>query len=335
MASGEPGALLVIETLPEAAPVPVGAYFAVNDVLCPAVSVIAVSPLMLKPVPVADPPEIATLAVPVLERVIGTDPLLPTTRLPKFTLAGLAVRCPCVPVPLNAIVKVGFVALLVTVTEPEAIPVDAGAKFAVNDVLWPAFRVTGLNPLMLKPVPVAAACEMAILVAPLFVSEIDWVLLLPTVTLPNAKLPGFAFNVELAEVPVPARSSICGESGELLVNLMLPVIPCADGGVKLTIKDALWPAWSVEGSARPLIPKPPPETCARFTIRSTFPLFVSFSVCVLLCPTFTLPKDMLEGDIVKPACVPVPVNEMLSGEFVASLTIEKVPLSTPAEVGAS
>lgn len=46
------------------------------------------------------------------------------------------------------------------------------------------------------------------LAVPVFVREIDWVLLLPTVTLPNAKLPGFALNVELAEVPVPVRSSV-------------------------------------------------------------------------------------------------------------------------------
>lgn len=157
IASGAPGTLLVIEILPEAAPATVGAYFAANDVLCPADSVVAASPLMLKPLPLADPPEIATLAVPVLVRVTGIDALLPTIWLPKFTLAGLAVNFPCAPVPLNAIVRVGFVALLVTVTDPDALPVDAGANFAVNDVLWPAFRVTGLNPVMLKPVPAAVA----------------------------------------------------------------------------------------------------------------------------------------------------------------------------------
>ena len=52
--SGEPGALLVIEILPLAAPAEVGENMAVNVLLCPEVSVIGRdNPLMLKPVPEA------------------------------------------------------------------------------------------------------------------------------------------------------------------------------------------------------------------------------------------------------------------------------------------
>ena len=49
IASGEPGALLTIETLPVAAPAAVGADFTLNDVLWPALSVAAESPIMLNP----------------------------------------------------------------------------------------------------------------------------------------------------------------------------------------------------------------------------------------------------------------------------------------------
>jgi hypothetical protein len=45
--NGEPGASFVIEMLPVAEPVPLGANFAVNDVLWPADSVVAARPLML------------------------------------------------------------------------------------------------------------------------------------------------------------------------------------------------------------------------------------------------------------------------------------------------
>src|SRR5580700_2726470 len=45
--SGEPGASLVIETLPEAGPATVGANFTVNKVLCPAVNDVGTRPFML------------------------------------------------------------------------------------------------------------------------------------------------------------------------------------------------------------------------------------------------------------------------------------------------
>jgi len=112
--SGEPGALLTIETLPVALPAVVGENLAVNDVLCPAVSVCgAARPVMLNPVPVAPPCEIATLAVPEFLRVTLTDPLAPTSRLPKLMLVGFAVRLPCTPLPLSAMDTVGLLAVLV------------------------------------------------------------------------------------------------------------------------------------------------------------------------------------------------------------------------------
>lgn len=111
--SGEPGALLTIEMLPVALPAVVGENLAVNDVLSPAASVCAVRPVMLNPVPVALLCEIATLAVPEFLRVTLTDPLAPTSRLPKLMLVGFAVRFPCTPLPLSATDTVGLLAVLV------------------------------------------------------------------------------------------------------------------------------------------------------------------------------------------------------------------------------
>ena len=134
--SGEPGALLAIETLPVALPAVVGENFAVNDVLCPAVSVSgAARPVMLNPVPDALPCDIATLAVPEFFKVTLTDPLEPTSKLPKLMLVGFAVRLPCTPVPLSATVTVGLLAVLVIRTLPEAAPTVVGANCAVKVVL--------------------------------------------------------------------------------------------------------------------------------------------------------------------------------------------------------
>lgn len=95
IARGEPAALLVMATLPVTAPAVVGANFTVNEVFCPALIVTgAVNPLMLNPVPEALAAEIVTLAVPVFVNVTGTEPALPSNRLPKAMLAGLAESAP-------------------------------------------------------------------------------------------------------------------------------------------------------------------------------------------------------------------------------------------------
>src|SRR5712692_6052894 len=133
---GEPGALLVMETLPLALPVAAGEYVAVNEVLCPGLRVSgAVMPLMVNPVPDTLAAEMVTLAVPEFVNVIGTGALLPTSTLPKLTLAGLGVSCPCTPVPAREMAAGELVALLVTLTLPVTLPVTPGANntFSVTD----------------------------------------------------------------------------------------------------------------------------------------------------------------------------------------------------------
>ena len=68
------------------------------------------------------------LAVPELVRVTTCDPLPPTKTFPKLKLDGLAVSCPCTPVPLKTIVAGDPGALLVIEMLPVALPPDAGAN---------------------------------------------------------------------------------------------------------------------------------------------------------------------------------------------------------------
>ena len=98
---------------------------------------------MLNPVPDALPCEIVMLAVPEFVKVTFTDPLAPTSKLPKLMLDGFAPRFPCMPVPVSGIVTVESVALLVIVMLPEAIPAVVGANCAVKLALWLAASVNG------------------------------------------------------------------------------------------------------------------------------------------------------------------------------------------------
>lgn len=195
IASGEPGALLVIEMEPVALPAAVGANLTLKVEFEPAVSVSGVvRPDMLKPAPEALAAEIVTLAVPVFVTVTGTVEVAPVSRLPKLTLAGFADSAPWTPVPVKA--TVGSESLLTTEIVPEALPAVDGSKTAENVVLWPAPRVTGtVMPLTLKPVPVALTCVIVVLVLPLLLIVTVWVALLPTASLPKAMLPGFTVSV--------------------------------------------------------------------------------------------------------------------------------------------
>jgi hypothetical protein len=85
----------VIVTFPLAAPVVVGAKLTLNEVLCPAVSVIgSVRPVKLNPVPLTDAAEIVTLVPPLLTRASGWLLLVPTVTLPSPMLLGLGERLP-------------------------------------------------------------------------------------------------------------------------------------------------------------------------------------------------------------------------------------------------
>ena len=95
--------------------------------------------------------------------------------------------------PERGILRLGLDPLEVMVTLPLAAPAVVGANFTENDVLWPAVKVTGrVRPLKLNPVPVALAAEMVMVVPPVLVKVPGKLVLLPSCTLPKARLVGLA-----------------------------------------------------------------------------------------------------------------------------------------------
>jgi len=78
----------------------------------------------------------------------------------------------------------------------------------VRVVFWPACKVIGVvMPVMLKPAPVAATCEMVTLAFPVFVRVTGCLLLLPTGMLPNAMLVGLAAKVAVVATPAPESAT--------------------------------------------------------------------------------------------------------------------------------
>ena len=193
-------ASLVTATLPVASPAAAGVKWASRLMLCPTESFKGVATLLMeKPLPLTLTREMVRLLVPVLLILTAFESLSPMTTSPKLALAGVADRRPCTPVPLNAMVKLGSEALLVTATLPVASPVAAGVKWASRLMLCPTESFKGVATLLMeKPLPLMLTREIVTIVVPEFVSVIVLAPLPATATFPKAKLSGLASSTGFA-----------------------------------------------------------------------------------------------------------------------------------------
>ena len=139
-------ASLATVKVPVGLPAVFGAKTTLNDLLAPAARVNGVvTPLTLKPVPVAETCETVTVVPPPLVMVSESVWLWPTVTLPKLSGEVVAAKLPTVTaVPESEIVNVGFVASLATVKLPLGAPAADGANTTLNDLLAPAARVNGV-----------------------------------------------------------------------------------------------------------------------------------------------------------------------------------------------
>jgi hypothetical protein len=175
-------ALLLIEIVPDAAPLARGVKVRVNDALWPAaITVGSENPPMLNSELVAVADETVTLD-PVAVRVAVRVLLVPTVTLPKVKAVGLDVSWPAeMPVPDRAMVRKEFEAFETTLIPPLVLPPALGVKKTVNVTLCPLFRLNGrLKPLRLNPAPVTTAWEIVTVDLPELVKVSYCPCLLPT-----------------------------------------------------------------------------------------------------------------------------------------------------------
>jgi hypothetical protein len=155
--------------------------------------------------------------------------------------------------------------------------------------LWLPARVIGSVKLLTdKPAPVTPACEMVTAEAPVFVSVSDRLRLLPTRTLPKARLAGLEASVP-AETPVPESGTLRFGFDALDVTLRLPLAAPALEGLKERVNDALWPALKVKGTASPLKVKPLLAAALEIVTLAP-PAFVKVPLIVFDVPICRLPK---------------------------------------------
>jgi hypothetical protein len=185
-----PERLVVTEMLPDTAPAVVGAKTTLKLIVLFGVSVCAVKPVTLKPVPVTLSDETTRFAVPVFFRVIACVEPVPSATLPKATLDGVAEIPGCVPVPVSAIVVGEPARFVFTEMVPERLPPVVGAKTALNVMVLFGARVCAVKPVTLKPVPVTLSDETTRFAVPVFFRVIVCDEFEPSATLPKLTLEG-------------------------------------------------------------------------------------------------------------------------------------------------
>ena len=235
--AGDPGALLVMEIVPDAVPSALGAKLTENVAFAPALMVVGAS-VMVYPGPEIVAALTFSAALPVFVNVTICEALLPTLTLPNDTDAGLMESCAwvAVPEPFRAIFSGDPGALLVTETFPLALPDAVGAKVTVNEVVPPGLKVPAVNPPSEKLVPETLAAETDTAAVPEFVSVTFVEPLLPTRTLPKLTLAGLAESAPC--VPVPLRAMERVGSDAFVEIVMLPEALPAAVGAKVAVKDA-------------------------------------------------------------------------------------------------
>ena len=250
--NGEPAALVTKDTVAEAAPLACGVKVKVKVALCPAAIVIgSAGPVSWNSALLTDADVTVTLE-PVAVSVAVMFLLWPTITLPNPKLVGETPNVPtAAPVPDKLIAGRVFEALETTETLPVGVPAACGVKLTLNVKLCPALMVKGtVTPLMPYPVPLTVTCEIVIADPPVLLSISDFVLLLPTCTLPKLRLVGFEAIVP-AEGAIPVNDTLSDGLDASLVTVSVPVGLPAVVGVNTTLNDLVAPAARVKGNVRP------------------------------------------------------------------------------------
>jgi len=231
-------ALLVMARFADTEPFAVGAKVTATVNEAPAASVVPAVFVSANGGPAAIE-EIVAVAVPVFLIVTVVAAVVePTASLPNATEVGVAVRVAvgaAVPVPVRATVKVPLVALLDTVSEPDALPVAVGVN--VTDAVHEAPAASELPQVLVSangdPVVIE---EIAAAAVPVLEIVTDCAALVdPTVSLPRDREVGEAVRVALpALVPVPDRPTVRVLLVALLATVRDPEAAPVAVGVKVT-----------------------------------------------------------------------------------------------------
>jgi hypothetical protein len=175
----------------------------------------------------------------------------------RLTLCGGAA----VPLPVRDSTTVGFEALLANVSVAAVAPLLWGVKATVKGTLCPSETVRGNESPLNTNSELVLVPDDTTTFPPVAVSVPGRLLLVPTVTFPNARVNGETAR-EPAAVPFPDSGILRVEGFALETTETLPLALPVVVGVKISLKVTLWPAVRVKGTVRPCWRKPVPLVVA-------------------------------------------------------------------------
>ena len=138
--------------------------------------------------------------------------------------------------------------------------------------------------------------------------------------------------------PVPDRDAVAGEFVAVLTKDTVPLAAPLVPGVNVRVTCFVVPAAIESGNVSPVALNPDPVTFAAETATEPVPVFESITVCVVLNPTTTLPKETLVGAALRrnvAAVVAVPDKATVGAVLEALLVVVKLPEKVPAAAGAN
>jgi hypothetical protein len=193
-----------------------------------------------------------------------------------------------------------------------------------------------VEPLRLNPVPLTEIFEIFAFEFPVFLIVACNVSVVPTFTLPKLKVAGLAVSVTTEACAVALQEICAGEPVALLAILIAPLAAPADVSFNEAVRFTLCPAAIFRGAVIPerLMPEPVALTLEIVNVES--PELATRIVCVVVAPVGTSPKLTDDGVRVSfgdEAAIPVALQPIWSGEFVALLVTVNVPETFPAAVG--
>jgi len=116
-----------------------------------------------------------------------------------------------------------------------------------------------------------------------------FVLELPALTFPKARLVGLAETETEEGAPLPLKEIVAGEFGAVLETVMVPARLPAVVGANTALTVVLPPGASIVGPLKPVTLYAAPLTVSWEIARDALPLLESVKVCDCVCPSTTLP----------------------------------------------
>ena len=144
-----------------------------------------------------------------------------------------------------------------------------------------------------------------------------------------------ATECDVLLTPMPATETLFGEFVALLAIVTNPLTPPVVFGAKTTPNSAVWPAAIVVPLTPLLTLNPVPVVLICATVTLEFPVFLTATPSVLICPTISFPKFRLVADreMLLVAVAPLPLNANAYVGFVALLLTVMLPVTLAVDVG--